>query len=32
MLTWGGEPNIADLPAEYKIEYVRVWDLKNPQK
>ncbi len=32
MSGWMGYPNLSDLPAEYKIEYVRVWDLKNPQK
>lgn len=28
MKTWAGEPAAADLPAEYFVEYVRVWQKK----
>ena len=26
---WLGLPNAADLPADYEIEYIRIWDKKN---
>ncbi len=28
VLNWGGAPDSKDLPAEFKVEYVRVWQLK----
>lgn len=28
MIPWGGEPDHKDLPAEFKTEYVRVWQKK----
>ena len=29
MKTWSGEPNAEDLPAEFTVEYLRVWQLGN---